>query len=55
MALAFGLGSFLHAADDEVPDHKLSEWKLGTVLQGDTYTHEDLEGKVVVIENWGVR
>lgn len=54
MAFALGLGSFLHAADD-LPDHKLSEWKLGTVLHGDTYTHEDLVGKVVVIESWGVR
>lgn len=55
LALACGLGSFVTAAESELPEHNLSEWKFGTVLQGESYTHEDLEGKVVVLENWGVQ
>jgi thiol-disulfide isomerase/thioredoxin len=36
-------------------DHKLSEWKIGSVLFGDKVSKSDMKGKVVVIENWGVR
>lgn len=55
VALAFSLSGLAKAADDELPDHKLSEWSLGTTIQGEAYTQEDLEGKVVVIEYWGTR
>ena len=34
--------------------HKLSEWKIGKVLFGPKFSKNDLTGKVVVIENWGV-
>ena len=34
--------------------HKLSEWKIGSVLFGEKVSKSDMKGKVVVIENWGV-
>ena len=55
LALAMTASSVTTAQAEDLPDHKLSEWSLGTVVQGDTYTQKDLEGKVVVIEDWGVR
>lgn len=36
-------------------EHKLSDWKIGKVLFGEKVTKADMKGKVVVIENWGVR
>ncbi len=33
----------------------LSQCKIGTVISGKKYNLEDLKGKVVVIEEWGVR
>lgn len=51
LALPF-LVSTAFAADSKA--HKLSEWKIGTVMFGDKLSKADLKGKVVVIENWGV-
>lgn len=45
----------LTVADDEVPDAKLSDWSIGKTVRGDEVKAEDLEGKVVVIEYWGVQ
>ena len=42
------------AKDEEVPDHNLSEWKIGEIISGDDVKLSDLRGKVVAIENWGV-
>ena len=36
-------------------EHNISEWKIGRTLFGTKVTTSDLAGKVVVIENWGVR
>lgn len=41
-------------AAEDVPDHKLSEWKFGKTISGDEYKTDGLDGKVVVIEEWGV-
>lgn len=50
MALGSAFG-----ADDELPDHKLTEWRIGEIVSGDsTLKLDKLEGKVVAIENWGV-
>ncbi|MFT4641899.1 MAG: hypothetical protein ACI8T1_005243 [Verrucomicrobiales bacterium] len=38
----------------DVPDHSLSEWKLGDLISGTDVKLEDLKGKVVAIEQWGV-
>lgn len=46
------------AAGDQKPaasEHKIDEWKIGTVLFGSKVSSAELKGKVVVIENWGVR
>ena len=52
--MVMGFSVTAQAADD-VPDHKLSEWKIGNIIHGEEYKMEDLEGKVVVIEEWGTR
>lgn len=36
-------------------DHKISEWKIGKHLFGPKVASSDFDGKVVVIEHWGVR
>ena len=54
LAFALGASSLTTAKADETATHTLSEWNLGTVIQGETYTQDDLKGKVVVIEDWGV-
>ena len=38
----------------DVPDHSLSEWKLGELISGTAVKLDDLKGKVVAIEQWGV-
>ena len=40
---------------DSVPDHKLSEFKLGDVVSGEKVDFSKMEGKVVTIEYWGTR
>jgi hypothetical protein len=42
-----------HAAD--LPDQKLSDYKVGETLRGDEVKSADLEGRVVVIEYWGTQ
>jgi hypothetical protein len=44
----------LSAADGDLPDAMLSDWQVGKTVQGDEVKAGDLEGKVVVIEYWGV-
>lgn len=53
MSLLLALVAFSQAA--EKSDHKLSEWKLGKVLFGEKVTKDNMKGKVVVIEHWGVK
>jgi thiol-disulfide isomerase/thioredoxin len=53
--LSLGLLCGMGMAEDTVPDHKLSEWDFGKVLFGEKFFNKDLKGKVVLIENWGVR
>ena len=50
------LAPFAWAADDptEVPDHSLSEWKLGDLISGPEVSLDKLAGKVVAIELWGI-
>lgn len=43
------------AAPEKVEKHTLSEWKIGSVLFGEKLSKSDMKGKVVVIENWGVK
>ncbi len=52
-ALGFGLAGI--AGAKEVSDHKLSEWSLGDNLFGEKVSKGDMDGKVVVIEHWGVQ
>ena len=42
-------------AEDTPSKHKLSDWKIGEVLFGEEPTKSSMRGKVVVIENWGVK
>lgn len=51
-ALGFGLASLMGAAEES--EHKLSEWSLGETLFGEKVSKDDMKGKVVVIEHWGV-
>lgn len=41
--------------EDAVPDHKLSEFKLGDHVSGSEVDLSKQDGKVVVIEYWGTR
>ncbi|MGJ8696946.1 MAG: hypothetical protein ACSHYF_11545 [Verrucomicrobiaceae bacterium] len=43
------------AQDEELPDHKLSEWTLGEAIIGEGVDLDALKGRVVVIEKWGTR
>lgn len=52
-ALSFGLA--LPVAADEKSEHKLSDWTLRETLFGEEVTKNDMRGKVVVIEHWGVK
>jgi len=52
------IAAFSAAARDEkdaVPDHKLSEFKLGDHVSGEKVDLSKMEGKVVAIEYWGTR
>lgn len=53
LALSFGLAAV--AGAKEGAEHKLSEWSLGETLFGEKVSKGDMDGKVVVIEHWGVR
>lgn len=52
-ALVYGLSSLTRAAEES--EHKLSEWTLGETLFGEEVTKDDMKGKVVVIDHWGVQ
>ncbi len=41
-------------AEEKLPEFTLTDLKLGTTLRGDEVKAEDLKGKVVVVEYWGV-
>ncbi len=43
------------SGEDTPSKHKLSDWRIGPVLFGEEPTKKAMRGKVVVIENWGVR
>ena len=53
--MAAGSGACLLLSVANAAEHKLSDWKIGKTLFGEKHTKSDLSGKVVVIENWGVR
>jgi thiol-disulfide isomerase/thioredoxin len=53
LALGFGLAAV--AGAEETSEHKLSEWSLGETLFGEKVSKADMDGKVVVIEHWGVK
>lgn len=55
IAAGSGLLFFVSAAfGSNLPDVKLSDWRIGPTLIGETHSSSDLAGKVVVIENWGL-
>jgi len=43
------------AEEERAPAHRLSEWKFGETLFGEAVSPEILDGKVVVVEYWGVQ
>ena len=43
------------SAGEDLPDHNLSEWRVGDVLVGEKVDLKQAEGKVVAIEFWGTR
>lgn len=50
--LAFALPAVAGAKEKE---YKLSQWRFGKVMFGERFSKNDLKGKVVVVENWGVQ
>ncbi|MFK7850083.1 MAG: TlpA family protein disulfide reductase [Akkermansiaceae bacterium] len=52
---AISLSFIAVACADEESKHTLSEWSLGETLFGEEVSKSDMEGKVVVIEHWGVK
>ena len=56
LTAVLGLGSLAFGADDptDVPDHSLSEWKLGDLITGPEVSLDKMDGKVVAIELWGI-
>ena len=52
------LGVFWASAQDDgpaVPNHQLSEFKLGAHVSGEEVDLSNLEGQAVAIEYWGTR
>ena len=43
------------AQKEKAAEYKLSDFKLGTQVSGETVKLDELEGKVVVIDYWGTR
>ena len=41
-------------AEEKQPEFKLADLKIGTTLRGEEVKAENLKGKVVVVEYWGV-
>ena len=54
IAIAVGALASAGRAQD-LPDHKLSEWRLGNTISGEKPDLSKMEGKVVAIEYWGTR
>jgi hypothetical protein len=54
-ACCLALSAISALGQGAVPDHKLSEFKLGEHVSGDEVDLSTLEGKVVVFEYWGTR
>lgn len=50
-----GLFCLPAAGAEDGKKHKLSQWRFGKVLFGERISKSNLKGKVVLIENWGVR
>ena len=46
--------TFWSKDEEDLPDHELSEWKIGEIISGGEVDLEKLEVKVVAIENWGL-
>ncbi len=53
-ALLMATSSWSKDKEDALPNHELSEWKIGDIISGDQVALKDLKGKVVAIENWGI-
>ena len=52
--LVMATTSWSRDKEEALPDHELSEWKIGDIISGDQVALKDLKGKVVAIENWGI-
>lgn len=55
LALLSSPSSLFGRDETPVPDHKLSEFSLGTHLSGEQVDLSKLEGRVVAIEKWGTK
>ena len=55
--LAIAAGALITAGrgDEDLPDHKLSEWNVGSTVSGAKVDLSKMYGKVVAIEYWGTR
>ncbi|MCU0796496.1 MAG: TlpA family protein disulfide reductase [Akkermansiaceae bacterium] len=53
--LGLSLACLALPASAKEKEYKLSQWRFGKVLFGERFSKGDLKGKVVVVENWGVR
>ena len=57
-AIAFalsGVTTLRVSADEDLPDHNLSEWRVGETLIGEKVDLKKTVGKVVAIEYWGTQ
>ena len=54
-AFCIALSAVLTVSAHAVPDHNLSEFKLGEHVSGPEVDLSELDGKVVAIEYWGTR
>jgi hypothetical protein len=43
------------ADEPDLSDKTISDWKFSGAVSGDEPTEENLKGKVVALEYWGVR
>ncbi len=55
LGMAAGLVATAMAKDEAVPEHDLSDFKLGAHVTGDEVDLSKQDGQVVVIEYWGTR
>jgi len=54
-AFLLGLMTPLFADGPDLSDKTISDWKFSGAVSGDEPTEENLKGKVVALEYWGVR